>query len=116
MELHVTSETTNNLLKRKEIKFSISEDNATVSKAEIHRELCKKLNISPESTIIVSVNQAFGARQSAGIAHSYHSKEEMEKTEPKHVLNRFIGKKGEAQPAKDEKKEEKKEEKAEEKK
>lgn len=110
MEVHITSETTNNLLKRKEIRFSISEDDATVSKADVHREICKKLGLSPESTVIVSVNQAFGARQSSGIAHSYHSKEEMEKSEPKHIMNRAAGKKGAPQPEKAEKKEEKKEE------
>lgn len=105
MELKIISNEENHFLKRKEIKFSVEQDGSTVSRAEITKEICKKLNLSPDATIVVRIDQGFGSKESAGIAHSYQSKELLGKSEPKHILARS-GKKAE-KPA-DEKPEEEK--------
>ncbi|MDE1833323.1 MAG: hypothetical protein KGH58_02800 [Candidatus Micrarchaeota archaeon] len=118
MELKITSERENPLLKRKEITFSISHEAATMSKAEILKEVSKKLSLNPENTIVIKVDQQFGAKSSTGIAHSYESRQDLERLESKHVLKRAgitieekkpEAKKEEKAEAKEEKKEEKKE-------
>jgi len=104
MDLKITSDSENKLLNRREIKFVLEQDGGTMKKDELAKQLCKKLNLNPESTIIVKINQGFGRKESYGTAHSYDSKESLQKYEPKHLLER-IGKKS----SKEEKKEEAKE-------
>lgn len=98
MELKINSNNENKLLGRREITFSVEQDSSTPSKKDIVKEVCKKLNLSPESTIIVKIDQGFGTKQSSGLAHSYESKAAMEKSEPKHLLTR-LGKSAAAEPA-----------------
>ena len=93
MELKVLSNVENNLLSRKEIVFSVVQESSTVSKNELVKELSKKLNLNPEGTIIIKLDQSFGVKQSMGLAHSYKSKDLLEKYEPKHLISRLTGKK-----------------------
>ena len=88
MELKILSNNENTFLKRKEIKFLVEQEASTASRAELAKEICKKLNLNPESTIVVKVDQGFGHKESTGVAHSYQNKEMLEKTEPKHILAR----------------------------
>ncbi len=128
MEIRVEEETSNASIGRKEIKFSILESNTTPSKEAVKQALCKKLNVSPDSTIIVRIDQQFGAKQGKGIAHSYKDAQSLKKFEPDYFAERTEKKakkaaakggaapeaKAEAAPApKEEKKEAKKEEKKE---
>ncbi len=83
MELKILSNNENKLLKRKEISFSVVQDGGTVNKAELSKELCKKLNLHPESTIITRIDQGYGMKGSTGIAHAYQTKEMLEKYEPR---------------------------------
>jgi ribosomal protein S24E len=94
MEIQITSNRENKLLERKEIGFSIVQEGSTPSKKEIKEELCKKLNLDPESVIIVKVEQSRGIRVGRGIAHAYPSKELVESSEPEHLVNRMKGIKG----------------------
>ncbi|MCL5092094.1 MAG: hypothetical protein M1364_00325 [Candidatus Marsarchaeota archaeon] len=89
MELKIINDTENNMLKRRELEFYITGYEATNSKADAKRELCKKLNLSPDNTVIVSLNQEFGMKRSVGIAHSYSSAAELEKVEPKFIIERM---------------------------
>lgn len=92
MELKITANTENKLLNRKEITFMVEQDNSTAKREDLTKELCKKLNLNPDSTIIVRIDQGFGRKESSGVAHSYQSKELLEKYEPRHVLAK-VGKK-----------------------
>ena len=89
MELKIMNDTENSMLKRRELEFYITGYDATNSKADAKRELCKKLNLSPDNTIIVSLNQEFGMKRSVGIAHSYSSAAELERVEPKFIIERM---------------------------
>ncbi len=114
MEVSILSDTNNPMMDRREIAFSVVQDDRTSSKDEIKQELCKKMNLSPESTIIVEVKQEFGMKRSSGMAHSYKTKEQMERSEPRYLIARLTKKgKKEAAPKEEPKKEEKKEEKKE---
>lgn len=86
------SDKENRLLKRREIEFSVEQEAGTPEREELTKEICKKLSLSPDSTVVVRVDQGFGRKKSTGVVHSYESRELLEKTEPKHLLAR-IGKK-----------------------
>lgn len=77
MDIKIISQGENKLLHRKEIEFTITGFESTPSKAEAHKELCKKLNLLPDSTIITNLKQAFGMKECSGTAHSYENKEQM---------------------------------------
>ena len=89
MELKIVNNTENSLLNRRELEFYITGYEATNSKADAKRELCKKLNISPDNTIIISLNQEFGMRRCTGIAHAYSSAAELGRSEPKFIIERM---------------------------
>ncbi|MGI0100846.1 MAG: 30S ribosomal protein S24e [Candidatus Micrarchaeaceae archaeon] len=88
MELEIISKKENVLFKRKEILFSIEGSAGTTRRNDVKAEICKRLNLSPEYTIVVRIDQGFGSKKSTGVAHSYDSKETMETYEQKHVLAR----------------------------
>ncbi len=111
MDLKVANENDNKIIGRKEIEFYAVQDDRTPSKEEVKQELCKKLNLSPDNTIIVKLDQAFGMKRCHGMAHSYANQEALKKFEKRYLLTR-LEKKG-AKAAALEKKEEKAEAKAE---
>jgi len=100
MEINVTSNKENKLLNRREIDFYVIQDGSTPSKKDIKIELCKKLNLDPEAVMIVRVDQTTGLKQAYGTAHAYQTKEQVEKFEPEHLMNRMKGIKGKAPAAK----------------
>jgi small subunit ribosomal protein S24e len=106
MEVKIISNNENKLLNRKEITFSVDQDSSTATRESLTKDICKKLNLSPEATIVVRIDQGFGSKESTGIAHSYASKEMLEKYEPKHLLTRISkkaakGKEGAAEEKKE---------------
>jgi small subunit ribosomal protein S24e len=91
MELKIISNTENKSFGRREITFNVLQDSGTSKRAEVHAELCKKLNLKPESTIVVRMSQRFGAKECVAVAHSYEAKEVMERYEPRYLLDRASG-------------------------
>ena len=96
MELNIISQTKKQLLGLNEIKFSVIADEATSQRGMVQRELCKKLNLNPDSTVIVNMKQSFGAKLVMCIAHAYSDKESMLASEPKHLMARIAKKAGAA--------------------
>ena len=99
MEIKITEDRENKALNRREIAFAVDQQNGTVSKEDVKKELCKKLSLSPGATIIIRIDQGFGSKSSTGIAHSYASKEQLEKGVPEHVQERLKKAGGKAEPA-----------------
>ncbi len=116
MELEIIKDRKNDVVGRREIDFYVMQESRTPSIGEVKVEICKKLNLSPDSTVITNLSQSFGARQSRGSARSYPSVEAMKRFEKGFLFNRIEKKakkaSGGAAP-KAEKKEEKKAEKEE---
>lgn len=92
MEINVSKDSNNPVIGRREIWFSITQEDRTPSKDDAKKELCKKLNLSPESTIIVRLDQEFGTRMSRALAHSYPSAEALKKFEQEHLFEREVKK------------------------
>ncbi|MDE1855960.1 MAG: 30S ribosomal protein S24e, partial [Candidatus Micrarchaeota archaeon] len=60
MNIKVDNEKDNKLLGRKEISFTISHKGQTPKKEEVKVEICKKLNLNPELTVVVKINPIYG--------------------------------------------------------
>ncbi len=111
MEIKILSDVNNHMLGRREIRALVTQESKTASKEEIKTEICRQLNISPETSIVTNIRQKFGLRQSECTVHSYKSKEAMDSAEPKYIIKRATKVKGEkTEEKKEEKKDEKKEE------
>ena len=93
MEVKVIEDKENVFFNRREISFYVHGFEATPKRDEIKQEICKRLNLSPELTIIVSISQRFGIKQCAVLAHSYKDKDGMERYTAKYILERASGKK-----------------------
>lgn len=96
MDINIISTKEEKLWGRKDIEFSVKTPGSTVSKDDVKVELCKKLNLNPDSTIITKINQEFGDRSNLCYAHSYSKKEDLQKFEPEYLLKRMSGKNAEA--------------------
>ncbi len=79
MEINITSERENKLFHRKEIRFMATYPGSkTPTGEEMREEICKKLSLHPNMTIIIRIRQIFGSSSSEVEAHSYSKKETME--------------------------------------
>ena len=87
MDLKLGKESENKLLGRKEISFTMSHKGKTPTVDEAKVAICKKLNLSPDLTVVVSINPIYGSTESEILAHSYATKEAMS-VEKKHLFAR----------------------------
>ncbi len=108
MDISITKDIQNKLLKRREIAFSLGYTDKTPQKDAVKEEICKKLGLNPASTVIIKIEQLYGGKRSACVAHSYESEEAM-KIEAKYLFERH-GKKEHAAKETGEAKEPEKEE------
>jgi ribosomal protein S24E len=93
MELKITEDRENALFNRREISMHVHGFEATPKREEIKQELCKKLNLNPELTVIVKIDQRFGVKQCTVHARSYRDKESLERYTEKYILDRASSKK-----------------------
>ncbi|MGC8649095.1 MAG: 30S ribosomal protein S24e [Candidatus Micrarchaeia archaeon] len=105
MELKAIKDENNNIIKRREIELYVLQDDKTPSKDELKKEVCKKFNLNPETTVIINVNQQFGMKRSKVYVHSYQDKETLNKFEQSYILSRTNkDKKGKEEKPKEEEK------------
>lgn len=107
MEIKIIEEREEKLFGRKEITFETSYEGRTPSGEEAKQEICKKLGLSPDLTVVIRIDQAYGRGMSTVKVHSYAKKEVMDRLvrKPKEAS----AKKAEAAKPAAEKKEEPKE-------
>jgi ribosomal protein S24E len=83
MELKITKEHDNLMLKRKEVEASVSFAKATPSNVEIAKALATKLSASEDVVVVKQILGGFGSSSAAIKAYVYASKEQKDKLEPK---------------------------------
>ncbi len=88
MEINIVSNMENKLFERHEISFRILGEEKTPPASEVRKELCKKLNLSPDATLVRSIRQEFGTKVCTGEAVSYQKPELMQKYEKKYKIAR----------------------------
>ncbi len=94
MDIAVTSDKEEKLYSRRSIAFSMTYDKSTPSKEQARTELCKRLNLMPDLTIITDIVQDYGTRTCTAHANSYASKDALQRFERRHVLSRLSKKEG----------------------
>jgi len=109
MNIRITSEEYNPLLKRKEVAFEVEhgETGGTPSRFEVRKQLAVSLKIDPELVYVKKMKTKTGTMIAVGEANAYDSMEQAKLVEPEHIIARN------APPEKQEKPEEPKEEKEE---
>lgn len=94
MEIEITKDEKNKLLKRKQVRFTVSFDGPTPSRQEVRALLCKKLHAKEELTVIDRLAQGFGSTVLDGYAKVYDDPEAL-KMELEYKIKRSEPKKAE---------------------
>jgi small subunit ribosomal protein S24e len=97
MEIEITKENENQLLRRKEVFFRLKheEENekkgASPSREEARNALIKKLRCSPNLLVIDKMGTEFGKRETVGYAKVYESEDRLREVEREHIIKRNFG-------------------------
>jgi ribosomal protein S24E len=83
MELKITKEHDNVMLKRKEVEASVSFSKSTPSNADVAKALATKMSASEDVVVVKQILGGFGSSSAAIKAYVYASKEQKDKWEPK---------------------------------
>jgi len=91
MDVQITSEKENPLLKRKEVSFQLEHGQAgsTPARLEIRKAVAGKLKTSEDLVFVKRFNTKTGTHVARGIAHVYDSVEQAKVVEPKYMLKRY---------------------------
>ena len=92
MDLQITSKEKNNLLKLQEIKFEIKGMETTPKRKDVLEKLSALTNSKEENMVVKSINHKFGSHLILGTARLYETKQDMQKIEPKYIMERNFGK------------------------
>jgi len=90
MEVKITQEQQNILLKRKEIMFEVehSQTKGTPSRIEIRNKLAEMLKTKPELVYVKRVETKTGTMKAKGEANAYESIEQAKLVEPEYIVTR----------------------------
>lgn len=90
MEVKITEEQRNILLKRREILFEVehSQTKGTPPRLEIRNKLAELLKTRPELVYVKRVETKAGTMKAKGEANAYESLEQAKLVEPEYVLTR----------------------------
>jgi small subunit ribosomal protein S24e len=94
MEITITEDKRNELLKRREMLFRVAYEGPTPSRQQVLGKLTALLDLSPNLTVIDSLMTRFGKTEITGTARVYDTEEMKEQIERPYLLQR--GKKAEA--------------------
>jgi len=101
MEIEITEEKENQLLRRKEVFFRLKHEEekekkgASPSREEARNALIKKLRCSPNLLVIDRMGTEFGKRETVGYAKVYESEDRLREVEREHIIKRNFGSPGE---------------------
>jgi ribosomal protein S24E len=96
MEMKVIENRENKIFRRREILIEASYDEKTPSREAVKEAVCKKLNLDPDSTLIVKISQLSGSKKSSIKVQSYSDKEGMKSFEKKRGEKKVAGPKATA--------------------
>ena len=88
MDVKVVEEKNNQLLQRREIKFSVSHNLGTPSREEIKNKIAAYLNSKPELVVIERMRSRFGLRETLGYAKIYETVDRLKRVETGHIIQR----------------------------
>ena len=90
MEIKITQQQQNILLKRKEITFEIdhTQTKGTPSRIEIRNRLAEVLKTKPELVYVKLVETKTGTMKATGQANAYETVEQAKRVEPEYIIAR----------------------------
>lgn len=104
MKVEIIDKVENPMLKRAELKFRADHAGApTPKRLEVRAQLAALLGVAEELIVIDKLASAHGHHVASGIARAYSSREQLESTEPKYLLERGLPKEAKAEKPKKEK-------------
>ena len=91
MELKITKDHENVMLKRREVSATLSFDKATPSNAEVAKAIATKLSAHEDVIVMKQILGGFGSNTAQVTAYIYATKEQREKIEPKIKVKKAEG-------------------------
>jgi small subunit ribosomal protein S24e len=90
MEIEITEEKENQLLKRNEVKFKLhhEEEGASPNREKARNALIKALKCSSNLLVVDKMDTEFGKRETVGYAKVYESEERLKEIERRHIVER----------------------------
>jgi len=88
MEIQITGEEKNELLNRKEVRFSVLHDEETPSRLAVRDSLAAKLDRSSDEVVVHEMDTKFGMNETLGHAKVYDSPEDAREIEEGYMLER----------------------------
>ncbi|ADP77239.1 Ribosomal protein S24e [Methanothermus fervidus DSM 2088] len=89
MEINITEEKRNELLKRKEIKFEcLHSGEPTPKRVDVRDKLSSILDVNKELIVIDTLEPRYGEGRCVGYAKIYDSKESLEEIEQEHIIRK----------------------------
>ena len=112
MEIEITKEKENQLLRRKEVFFKLKHEEgekkgASPGREEARNALIKALRCSPNLLVIDKMRTEFGKRETVGYAKVYESEDRLREIEREHIITRNFSSTGSGSGSGEEKGEEK---------
>ena len=92
MDFEITSDKRNELLSRREVRFTLRYDGATPSRMQIIGKVCALLNVKEQQVVLDSLKSSFGRMELNGEARIYENEESRTKTERAHLMARGMPK------------------------
>ncbi|MCL5008510.1 MAG: hypothetical protein M1156_01305 [Candidatus Marsarchaeota archaeon] len=83
INIKIDNDAENKFMKRREIAATASYTGSTPNREIVKQEICKMLNLKPDASAIVNINQRYGSMSSSVLLHSYATKEAMLRFERK---------------------------------
>ena len=87
-DLQITNDRRNELLKRRELSFTLGYTGSSPSRSEVMGKICAILNLDEKKVVLDSVKTRFGERKMLGIARVYDEEETLKKTERPYLMER----------------------------
>src|SRR5512136_1474968 len=87
-DLKITGDRRNELLKRRELSFTLGYTGSTPSRSEVMGKVCAILNLDEKKVVLDSVKTRFGERTMKGTARVYDDEAMLTKTEQGYLMAR----------------------------
>ncbi|HUK93010.1 MAG TPA: 30S ribosomal protein S24e [Methanomicrobiales archaeon] len=87
-DLRITNDRRNELLKRRELSFTLAYAGSTPSRSEVMGKVCAFLNLDEKKVVLDSVKTRFGERIMLGVARVYDDEAKLKATERAYLMER----------------------------
>ena len=88
MEIEIIDEDENPMLRRTDVRFELTHEEATPSRLSVRDSLAAKLNKDADEVVVHKLDTKYGMRKTVGYAKVYEDAESANEVEQEYVLER----------------------------